>query len=186
VPFTFTKLHIPDVILITPQTFTDDRGFFSEIYKADDFKVNNIPHVFVQDNLSKSSIGVLRGLHYQINPKAQGKLVQTVVGSIFDVVVDIRLGSPNYGKWAGQILSAENKKMLWVPPGFAHGILVLEENTVLLYKMTQFYNPKYERSIRWDDPFIGINWPDLNKQFKLTEKDREAPFLSAADNNFIF
>ncbi len=185
-PFTFTKLEIPDVILITPKIFKDDRGFFAETYKADDFKENGIAFPFVQDNHSKSNAGVLRGLHYQNNPKAQGKLVRIVAGSIFDVAVDIRRGSPTYGKWVGEILSADNQKMLWVPPGFAHGILALEDSTELLYKMTEFYSPEHERSIRWDDPSIGITWPEVNKKIEQAEKDSKAPYLSEADNTFIY
>lgn len=185
-PFTFTKLAIPEVILITPKIFKDDRGFFIESYKVDDFKKNNIDCVFVQDNHSKSNAGVLRGLHYQNPPKDQGKLIRTIAGSVFDVVVDIRRGSPTYGKWVSEILSAENFKMLWIPSGFAHGVLALEDSTELLYKTTEFYSPELEGFIRWDDPAIAITWPKISNTLKLAEKDRKAPYLKEADNNFIF
>ncbi|TAK79437.1 MAG: dTDP-4-dehydrorhamnose 3,5-epimerase [Gammaproteobacteria bacterium] len=181
-PFKFTPLAIPEVILVEPTLFGDSRGFFAETYKANEFKANGIMPDFVQDNHSKSKAGVLRGLHFQNNPKAQGKLVRVVSGSVFDVAVDIRKGSPTFGKWVSAVLSADNHHMLWVPPGFAHGVLVLEDNTHLLYKVTEFYSPEHDRSVRWDDPAIGIQWP--MSQPELSEKDLKAPFLHHVDANF--
>jgi dTDP-4-dehydrorhamnose 3,5-epimerase len=183
-PFTFTPLEIPEVILIQPKLFPDDRGFFAETYKMTDFKMNGITHDFVQDNHSKSKAGVLRGLHYQANPKAQGKIVRVVSGSVFDVAIDIRKNSPTYGKWVSAILDAKSHNMLWVPPGFAHGVLVLEDDTQLIYKVTELYSPEHDRGIRWNDPTIGVNWPTNNPD--LSEKDLKAPFLQDAENNFIY
>jgi dTDP-4-dehydrorhamnose 3,5-epimerase len=158
-PFTFTHLAIPDVILIEPAIFRDERGFFMESYKYSDFVAFGIKEHFVQDNHSRSVKGVLRGLHYQKHPKAQGKLVRVVVGEVFDVGVDIRLGSPTYGKWVGEVLSAENKRMLYIPPGFAHGFCVLSDVADVLYKTTEEYAPEYDAGIIWNDPEIGIQWP---------------------------
>jgi len=183
-PFTFTRLEIPEVILVEPKIFPDNRGYFAETYKKSDFQSNGIEHDFVQDNHSHSKAGVLRGLHYQTNPKPQGKLVRVLSGSIFDVAVDIRKNSPTYGKWVSAVLSAENHKMLWVPPGFAHGVLILEDDTQLIYKVTEQYSPEHDRSIRWDDPTIAIEWPMSNPD--LSEKDLKAPLLKDADNNFIY
>ena len=183
-PFTFKRLAIPEVILVEPKLFPDNRGFFAETYKMSDFKMNGIEHDFVQDNHSKSKSGVLRGLHYQANPKAQGKLVRVISGSIFDVAIDIRKNSPTYGKWVSALLNAENHHMLWVPPGFAHGVLVMEDDTQLIYKVTEQYSPEHDRCIRWDDPNIAIDWPINNPE--LSEKDLKAPLLKDADNNFIY
>jgi len=183
-PFSFEKLELPEVILITPKTFQDDRGFFFETYQDSDFKANGIDVNFVQDNHSMSKKGVLRGLHYQINPKAQGKLVRVVSGKIYDVVVDIRQGSPNFGKWVSVELSAENRNLLWVPAGFAHGILALEDNTELLYKVTDYYSPGNDRSILWNDSAIGIKWP-ISKP-DLSEKDLKAPTFKNAEINFHY
>jgi len=183
-PFTFTRLDIPEVILVQPKLFPDDRGFFAETYKMTDFKMNGIEQDFVQDNHSKSKAGVLRGLHYQTHPKAQGKLVRVVSGSVFDVAIDIRKNSPTYGKWVSAILDAKNHHMLWVPPGFAHGVLVLEDDTQLIYKVTEQYSPEHDRCIRWDDPAIAVKWPMNNPD--LSEKDLKAPFLKDVDNNFIY
>ncbi len=183
-PFTFTRLDIPEIILIEPTVFPDSRGYFAETYKMTDFKMNGIEHDFVQDNHSKSKAGVLRGLHYQANPKAQGKLVRVIAGSIFDVAIDIRQNSPTYGKWVSRVLSADNHNMLWIPAGFAHGVLTLEDNTQLIYKVTEQYSPEHDRCIRFDDPAINIQWPI--RQPDLSEKDLKAPFLKDADNNFIY
>lgn len=183
-PFEFKQLEIPDVILIIPKVFGDQRGFFMETYKAPDFQKNGIQFDFIQDNHSKSKKGVIRGLHYQLPPKAQGKLVRVAQGKLLDVVVDIRKGSPYYGKWLAVELSGENKHMLWVPPGFAHGVCTLEDGTELLYKATDVYSPNDERGIRWDDPEIGIDWPLDNPE--LSEKDAVLPSLSGAENNFIY
>jgi len=183
-PFEFKMLEIPDVILIEPKIFQDARGFFTETYKSSDFKNAGINKAFVQDNFSYSRKGVLRGLHYQLNPFAQGKLVKVLKGSIFDVAVDIRKGSPYFGKWVYAILSAENRLMLWIPEGFAHGFLSLEEATEVLYKNTNEYNPSLDRGIIWNDPQIGIRWPD--REPLLSDKDNKHPSLIQAENNFVY
>ncbi len=166
-----TPLAIPDVVLIEPKVFGDDRGFFYESYNRQAFKeATGLDVDFVQDNHSRSVGSVLRGLHYQLPPKAQGKLVRAVAGEVFDVAVDIRKESPTFGKWVGEVLSAENKKQLWIPPGFAHGFLVLSEVAEFLYKTTDYYAPEYERCIRWNDPAIAIDWP-LRGEPTLSGKD---------------
>ncbi len=174
-PFKFTRLAIPEVVLIEPRVFPDERGFFMETYKYSEFAAFGIREEFVQDNHSRSVKGVLRGLHYQRAPKAQGKLVRVVVGEIFDVGVDIRKGSPTYGKWVGERLSAENKRMLYIPPGFAHGFCVLSEVAEVLYKTTEEYAPEYDAGIRWNDPEIGIRWPIEHPI--LSQKDAALPRL---------
>ena len=183
-PFEFKRLEIPDVILITPKVFGDDRGFFMETFKRSEFEKYGINLDFVQDNHSKSKKGVIRGLHYQLNPKAQGKLVRVTRGVLIDVVVDIRKGSPYYGKWLSVELTEENKQMLWVPPGFAHGICTLEDQTELLYKATGEYSPKDERGILWNDPDIGVEWPISDPE--LLERDARQPLLKDAENNFVY
>lgn len=155
-----TRLAIPDVILLEPKVFGDDRGFFFESYNREAFKAaTGLDPDFVQDNHSRSAKGVLRGLHYQVPPRAQGKLVRVVAGEVFDVAVDIRAGSPTFGRWVGETLSGENHHQLWIPPGFAHGFMVLSERAEFLYKTTDYYSPTHERSIVWNDPDIGIDWP---------------------------
>ena len=183
-PFEFEPLDIPDLILVKPKVFGDERGFFMETYKASEFKKNGINYDFVQDNHSKSQKGVLRGLHYQLRPMEQGKLVRCVRGRIWDVAVDIRKGSPWYGKWVAVELSEENKLMLWIPPGFAHGFVALEDNTEVIYKVTKEYSPELERGIIWNDPDIGIDWPVKNP--KLSERDSRLPPLREAENNFLY
>jgi len=183
-PFEFKKFDIPDVILIEPKIFGDSRGFFVETYKYSDFKNAGINANFVQDNHSKSQKGVLRGLHYQKNPGAQGKFLRCIRGEIFDVAVDIRKGSPHYGKWAGAVISEENKKMIYIPPGFAHGFLVLSDTAEVLYKTTGEYSPEHERGIIWNDPAIGIDWKIENPL--LSDRDKKLPLLKDADNNFQF
>ena len=183
-PFEFKRLEIPDVILITPKAFGDERGFFMESYKESEFKANGITFDFKQDNHSKSSKNVLRGLHYQLEPYAQGKLVKVVTGRIFDVAVDIRKGSPTFGNWVSAELSEENKQMLWIPPGFAHGFLSLEDNTNVLYKSTNEYNKESEGGILWNDPEIGIKWP-VDKPI-LSEKDKKYTLLKKVDINFNY
>ncbi len=154
-----TSLAIPDVKLLEPKVFGDDRGFFLESYNQKIFEEAIGRQVaFVQDNHSRSAKGVLRGLHYQIE-QAQGKLVRVVQGEVFDVAVDVRKSSPTFGHWVGEILSAENKRQLWVPEGFAHGFLVLSDSAEFLYKVTEYYAPQYERSIAWNDPQLNIAWP---------------------------
>ena len=182
--FEFKRLEIPEVILVSPKAFADERGFFLESYKESEFKANGISFEFKQDNHSKSSKNVLRGLHYQLEPHAQGKLVRVVTGRIFDVAVDIRKGSPTYGKWVSAELSEENKKTLWIPPGFAHGFLTLEDNTNVLYKSTNEYNKESERGILWNDPEINVRWP-VNDPI-LSDKDKKHPELKGADINFNY
>ncbi len=166
-----TPLSIPDVLLIEPRVFEDTRGFFFESFREDVFKKETSLNVsFVQDNHSKSSQGVLRGLHYQLPPHAQGKLVRVIEGEIFDVAVDIRKDSKTYGRWVSQILSKENKKQLWIPEGFAHGFLVLSEIAEFLYKTTEYYAPEFEQSIIWNDKHLNIKWP-INDLPKLSYKD---------------
>lgn len=177
----FVPTQIPDVILIEPQVHGDRRGFFMETYRADFFAKEGIATDFVQDNHSGSQGGTLRGLHYQIR-QSQGKLLRVVVGEIFDVAVDIRQNSPTFGEWVGEILSAENKRQLWVPPGFAHGFYVLSEWAELTYKTTDYYAPEWERTIMWNDPTIGVEWPILpGTQPLLSAKDIQGTLLAEAE-----
>lgn len=180
--FQFQRLRIPDVILIEPQKYRDARGFFLETYKMSSFSANGIPQSFIQDNLSHSARGVLRGLHYQKHPRAQGKLVIALRGRIFDVAVDIRKGSASYGQWVGLELSAESSQMLYVPVGFAHGFCVLSKEADVLYKVTAEYCPDLDRGLAWNDPQIGIQWP-VGEPL-LSAKDAGLPTLAQADNNF--
>ncbi|HHY1681636.1 TPA: dTDP-4-dehydrorhamnose 3,5-epimerase, partial [Escherichia coli] len=166
------KTEIPDVLIFEPKVFGDERGFFMESFNQKVFEEAVGRKVeFVQDNHSKSSKGVLRGLHYQLEPYAQGKLVRCVVGEVFDVAVDIRKSSPTFGKWVGVNLSAENKRQLWIPEGFAHGFLVLSEIAEFVYKTTNYYHPESEGCIKWDDSFLMIDWP--NKPIAISEKDKK-------------
>lgn len=175
-----TATALPDVLILEPKIFGDARGFFYESFNARDFKdATGIDATFVQDNHSKSAKGVLRGLHYQLQ-HAQGKLVRVTAGEVFDVAVDIRRYSPHFGKWFGMRLSAENKRQLWIPKGFAHGFLVLTETAEFLYKTTDYWYPEFEHSIAWNDPAIGINWPTDDLPI-LSQKDQNAPFLSSAN-----
>ena len=177
----FTPTSIPDVVLIEPKVFGDERGFFMETYRDDLFGEMGIPTNFVQDNHSGSRLGTLRGLHYQIR-HTQGKLVRAVEGEFFDVAVDIRRSSPTFGHWVGEILSAENKRQLWVPPGFAHGFYVLSEWAEIVYKATDYYAPEWDRSILWNDPEIGIDWPFLQGiEPCLSVKDQQGILLAEAD-----
>ena len=171
----FRETELPGVIIVEPRVFGDDRGFFMETFHSEKFAQAGIPTTFLQDNHSRSSRGVLRGLHYQ-EPVAQGKLVRAVTGAIFDVAVDIRPGSAMFGRWVGVELNDENRRQLWVPPGFAHGFLVLSDVADVVYKCTELYDPKGDRSILWNDPQIGIQWPGANPL--LSKKDAEAPTLS--------
>jgi dTDP-4-dehydrorhamnose 3,5-epimerase len=171
---------IPDLVILEPKVFGDERGFFYESFNARRFtELTGVAAEFVQDNHSKSSRGVLRGLHYQIS-QPQGKLVRVVAGEVFDVAVDIRKSSPTFGKWVGVHLSAENRRMAWIPPGFAHGFLVLSESAEFLYKTTDYWAPEHERSILWNDPAIGIDWPFAGEP-ALSPKDRIGTMLSDAD-----
>ena len=166
-----TSLDIPDVLVIEPKVYEDDRGFFFESFNLNEFKkATSLDITFVQDNHSKSGKGVLRGLHYQLPPHAQGKLVRVIQGEVFDVAVDLRKSSPTFGKYVSQILSAENNKQMWIPEGFAHGFLTLSNSTELLYKTTNFYNPNYERSIFWNDKDLNIDWP-LEREIKVSPND---------------
>jgi len=176
----FILTTIPDVIVIEPKVFADGRGFFLESYHKQRFSEAGIPSDFVQDNHSRSQQGVLRGLHYQIQ-QPQGKLVRVIAGEIFDVAVDIRKNSPTFGKWVGDLLSAENKKMLWVPPGFAHGFYVTGPTAEVLYKATDYYAPQWERSIAWNDPIVSINWPLNGITPILSPKDEAGKFLNEAE-----
>jgi dTDP-4-dehydrorhamnose 3,5-epimerase len=166
-----TRFAIPDVILLEPKVFGDERGFFFESYNHQAFrKATGLEVEFVQDNHSRSVKNVLRGLHYQLPPKAQGKLVRCVLGEVFDVAVDIRRSSPTFGQWVGEVLSADNKRLLWIPPGFAHGFLVLSDVAEFLYKATDYYAPEFERCLRWDDPGLAVDWP-LSGTPALSSKD---------------
>ena len=176
-----TRLAIPDVMLIEPKVFGDTRGFFFESFNQRAFNdATGTNHQFVQDNHSRSTQGVLRGLHFQVSPKAQGKLVRVVRGAVFDVAVDVRKSSPTFGKWVGVELSEDNHRQLWVPPGFAHGFLVLSETAEFLYKTTDYYAPAFERSIRWDDPGLAIAWPLFNAP-QLSAKDAAGQRLQTAE-----
>lgn len=175
------ETRLPEVLILEPKVFGDDRGFFMESFHAQRFaELTGVDTPMVQDNHSRSSAGVLRGLHYQLPPKAQGKLVRAVRGEIYDVAVDIRRSSPRFGQWVGVHLSADNKHQLWVPPGFAHGFLVLSDDAEVVYKVTEYYAPDCDRGIRWNDPQIGIDWP-LATDPVLSGKDAVAPLLSAAE-----
>lgn len=177
-----TRLAIPDVVLIEPKVFGDARGFFFESFNLNAFEAaTGLRPEFVQDNHSLSARGVLRGLHYQLAPKAQGKLVRVVRGEVFDVAVDIRRDSPTFGHWVGAHLSAENKRQLWVPPGFAHGFLTLSEQAEFLYKTTDYYAPSHERAILWNDPAIAIDWPLADLTPVLSGKDMAALPLANAE-----
>jgi dTDP-4-dehydrorhamnose 3,5-epimerase len=179
-PFIVTPTAIPDVLILEPKVFGDDRGFFFESFNARDFAhATDVDVQFVQDNHSKSARGVLRGLHYQIQ-HAQGKLVRVVQGRVFDVAVDLRKSSPAFGHWVGVELSADNYRQLWVPPGFAHGFVVLSESAEFLYKTTDYWYPEHERSLLWNDPAIGIDWP-IDFEPQLAAKDLAGKPLAEAE-----
>ena len=180
-PYTVIPTAIPEVLVLEPKVFGDARGFFFESFNARDFaRATGLNVDFVQDNHSKSAQGVLRGLHYQIE-HAQGKLVRVAEGEVFDVAVDLRRSSPTFGRWVGERLSADNHRQLWVPPGFAHGFLVLSESADVVYKTTNYYAPQSERGLMWNDPDIGIAWPDLGMEFLLSDKDQKQPLLRNAE-----
>ena len=181
-PFTFKKLDISEVILIESKYFSDNRGFFLGNFKESSFVSNGINSEFVQDNFSHSIRGVLRGLHYQKNPKAQAKLVRVIRGEIFDVVVEIRQNSPTYGKWVGAILSGENHNLLYIPEGFEHGFCVLSDTADVLDKVNNEYSPEHDAGIIWNDSEINISWPIDNPV--ISEKDSNLPSLYKANNNF--
>ena len=174
-----TPTALPEVLVISPRVFGDDRGFFFESWNARTFAAAGVDATFVQDNHSRSSRGVLRGLHYQIE-HAQGKLVRAVTGEVFDVVVDLRRSSPNFGRWVGVTLSADNNKMMWIPAGFAHGFLTMSETADFLYKTTDYWYPQHERTLLWNDPALGIEWP-LDVAPKVAPKDATGTALAKAD-----
>jgi len=180
--FKFNKTSIEGVFIIEPQVFGDNRGYFMETYKEPEFKAAGLDYTFVQDNQSKSKKGVLRGLHFQIN-HPQAKLVRVIKGEVFDVAVDLRKGSPTYGKWEGVILSEENKKMLMIPRGFAHGFLVLSDEAEFIYKCDDVYHPNDEGGIMYNDPDIGIKWPEIDCEITLSEKDKVHPGLRGLYEN---
>lgn len=173
------ETRLPGVLLLEPKVFGDARGFFLESWNRQAFKTHGLDMEFVQDNHSRSSKGVLRGLHYQLE-MPQGKLVRVVSGAVFDVAVDIRKSSAHFGQWVGHELSADNQRMMWIPPGFAHGFLVLSDTADFLYKTTSYYAPQSDRGIRWDDPQIGVKWP-LEEAPVLSAKDRVQPLLADAE-----
>ncbi len=177
----FIRIKIPDVVIIEPKVFEDGRGYFMETFRKDLFEKHIRKIDFLQDNESKSKRGVLRGLHYQLPPFAQSKLVRVIKGSVMDVAVDIRKGSPSFGKYVAVELSEENKRELFIPRGFAHGFLVTSDEAVFAYKVDNYYAPKYDRSIRFDDPDINIDWSFPKDEILVSEKDRNAPFLKDAE-----
>jgi dTDP-4-dehydrorhamnose 3,5-epimerase len=178
--YTVSKTALPEVLILEPKVFGDARGFFFESFNAQDFaKCTGLNVQFVQDNHSRSAKGVLRGLHYQIQ-HPQGKLVRVTQGEVFDVAVDLRRNSPTFGKWEGVLLSADNKRQLWVPPGFGHGFVVLSDSAEFLYKTTDYYHPEFERSLLWNDPTVGIQWP-LGSSPMLAAKDAAALTLDKAE-----
>ena len=185
--FKFTNAPIPGILIIEPKVFSDDRGFFMEFYNRDGFAENKLIDPIVQLNHSRSKKGVVRGLHYQIHPFPMGKLVKCIRGKIFDVGVDVRKGSPYFGKWYGEIISGETHKLLYLPPGFAHGFLALEDNTEVIYACTGVYSVENERAILWNDPDIGIKWPlELVDKVTVSDRDRKHPGIKNADTNFVF
>ena len=180
---TFSESKIPGVLVVRTAVFRDDRGFFTETYSQPKWHEAGYKEEFVQDNLSLSSRGTLRGMHYQIEPHAMGKLIRTIRGAVYDVAVDLRKNSPTFSKWVGYTLSAENGLALWIPPGFAHGFLALEDNTTVYYKCTNVYTPQAERALAYNDPTVGIEWPI--EPLHISEKDAAAPYLNQAEFNFM-
>ncbi|MCD6149216.1 dTDP-4-dehydrorhamnose 3,5-epimerase [bacterium] len=178
------KTKIEGLLIIEPQVFGDERGFFLETYNQEKYKEAGIEYDFIQDNLSKSAKGVLRGLHYQVNPFAQGKLVQVIQGAVLDVAVDIRFGSPTFGQYASVELNEKNKKQFWIPPGFAHGFISLKNDTIFSYKCTGLYNPESERGIAWNDPKLNIDWEIKNPT--VSEKDGKNKLFEDIEKDFEF
>jgi dTDP-4-dehydrorhamnose 3,5-epimerase len=175
-PVSFESTDLPGVVLIVPKVFSDDRGFFMETFKRSEFERAGLDIPFVQENHSRSTAGTLRGLHFQREPKAQGKLVRVILGEIYDVAVDIRQGSPTFGRWVGVRLSADNRLSIYIPPGFAHGFCVTSAQAEVIYKTTEEYAPEYEEGIRWDDPSLGIAWPISTPTLSL--RDQRWPSLA--------
>jgi len=182
--FKFERLEIPDVVLVEATASADDRGFFRELYRCSAFESAGLPMPFVQDNVSRSTRGVLRGLHYQKAPKAQTKLVGVVRGAVFDVAVDLRHGSPAYGRWVGVELSDQNHRLLYLPEGFAHGFCVLSDSADVAYKVTAEYAPELERGVVWNDPDVGIRWPIETP--RVSVRDAGLPRLRDADHDFLY
>ena len=186
-PYQVTPTSIAGLLILEPKVFGDARGFFVESYNQQDFQqATGLDVSFVQDNHSRSSKGVLRGLHYQLPPHAQGKLVRCVRGAVFDVAVDIRQSSPTFGQWVGVELSEDNHRQFWIPPGFAHGFLTLTDTADFLYKTTAYYAPSHDRGIAWNDPAIGIDWPDLGIAPQLSAKDQAARRLADVPSADLF
>ncbi len=177
---------IPDLLIIEPRVFADERGYFFESYNASNFEKYGLQNNFVQDNESKSQRGVIRGLHYQLEPYSQTKLIRVIHGTVYDVAVDLRKGSPTFGQWYGLEVSAANKKQFYIPKGFAHGFSVLSEYAIFSYKCDCFYNPASERGIRYDDSALGIDWKLSEAEALVSEKDRILPFLAGAEINFSY
>ncbi|MBI4677018.1 MAG: dTDP-4-dehydrorhamnose 3,5-epimerase [Elusimicrobia bacterium] len=182
--FTFKPMGLPGLLLIEGKLFPDERGFFLEAYRESELTAAGIPPRLVQDNVSRSAKGTLRGLHYQKSPAAQGKLMRCLRGKVFDVAVDIRKGSSTYGRWEAVELSDERNMMLWIPEGFAHGFFVLSDSADILYKTTDYFSLENDRGIRWDDPAVAVRWPST--QVKLSPKDARLPLLADADNDFAW
>lgn len=182
--FKFSRLEIPDVMLIQAEVMRDRRGHFFEAYKWSAFRANMIPGAFVQDNYSYSIRGVIRGLHYQMRPKAQGKLISVIQGEIYDVAVDVRVGSPTYGSWVGASLSADEHQLVFIPAGFAHGFQVISDEALVAYKVTSEYAPEAKRGIAWNDPTLAIPWPIGD--VILSQRDAELPLLAQAETSFIY
>jgi dTDP-4-dehydrorhamnose 3,5-epimerase len=183
----FEKTIIPEILLITPKRFGDSRGYFMETFRGDLFELKAGHFNFVQDNQSLSSqVGTVRGLHFQTGPRAQGKLVRCIAGALLDVAVDIRKGSPTFGKHVAVELSAENGKQLWVPPGFAHGFCTLVPNTEISYKVTDYYSAEHDRGLLWNDPALGVNWPVDAETAALSDKDKRQPLLAELGDSFTF
>ncbi len=185
-PMTITKTYIPGLLIIEPKVLEDARGYFYESYNQRVLEEHGVPNNFVQDNQSKSVFGVLRGLHYQLEPFAQAKLVRVLQGEVLDVAVDLRKGSPTYLKWQGEILSAENRKQMFIPRGFAHGFVVLSETAEFFYKCDNFYSREHDAGIRYDDPGLNIDWQVAKDKMILSEKDRNLPYLRDAKKNFEY
>lgn len=183
-PFEFFRAEIPDVVTIRPRMFRDGRGFFMEFYKRSEFAAHGIAEAFVQANQSRSAGGILRGLHYQKRPAAQGKLVRAVFGRVFDVAVDLRRGAPSYGRWVGFTLSGDDPTMIYIPAGFAHGFCVVSEEAEVMYMTTEEYSPTHEAGVIWNDPELAIAWPVAAPQ--LSERDRDWPRLRDADHDFVY
>lgn len=183
----FTSLEISDVITILPSHVGDERGYFAETFRADLFSQSCGDWKFVQDNESRSAkAGTVRGLHFQIVPHAQGKLVRCTAGALFDVAVDIRRGSPTYGQWVSETLTPANGKQLWIPPGFAHGFCSLEPDTVICYKVTDYYSAEYDRGLAWNDSAVGVVWPDIADSATLSAKDQIQPYLADLPEYFVW